>query len=94
MFTILIIIAAAAAAMLAAMLSLKMETIKHLQTSINRLKRSLDEMDEQAKLIVRTDMELNKVQQELDKRITCLTTLQKLSRSISGALEVLSLIHI
>ncbi len=88
MYAILVIIAATAAAALAVMLSLKMETIRHLQLGVNRLKRSLDEMDEQAKLIVRTDMELNKVQQELDKRTSSLTTLQKLSRSISGALEV------
>jgi len=88
MLVILIIIAIMAAAGLAVMLSLKIETIKHLQTNITRLRHSLDEMDEQAKLIVRTDMELNKVQQELDKRTTSLTTLQKLSRSISGALEV------
>jgi signal transduction histidine kinase len=88
MYVILIIIALAAAAAFAVMLSLKMETIRHLEVSVNRLKRSLDEMDEQAKLIVRTDMELNKVQQELDKRIASLTTLQKLSRSISSALEI------
>jgi len=61
--------------------------IKSLQTSVNNLKKALDEMDEQAKLIVRTDIELNKAQEELDRKITSLYTLQKLSRTISSTLE-------
>ena len=65
----------------------KMERIKTLQNMIDKLKQSLDEMDEQAKLIVRTDMELNKTQEELDKKITGLYALQKLSRTISTTLE-------
>jgi signal transduction histidine kinase len=44
-------------------------------------------MDEQAKLIVRTDMELNKIQEELDKKIVGLYALQRLSRIISMTLE-------
>ncbi len=65
----------------------KMEKIKQLQNYIDSLKKSLDEMDEQAKLIVRTDMELNKTQEELDKKITGLYALQRLSRTISTTLE-------
>ncbi|MFH1441656.1 MAG: ATP-binding protein [Candidatus Omnitrophota bacterium] len=64
-----------------------MERIKRLQTAVTSLKKSLDEMDEQAKLIVRTDIELNKTQEELDKKITGLYALQKLSKSISTTLE-------
>jgi len=44
-------------------------------------------MDEQAKLVVRTDLELNKAQEELDKKITGLNALQHLSREISTSLE-------
>lgn len=44
-------------------------------------------MDEQAKLIVRTDIELNKTQEELDKKIASLYALQRLSRTISTTLE-------
>jgi signal transduction histidine kinase len=58
-----------------------------LQSAVNNLQRALDEMDEQAKLVVRTDIELNKAQEELDRKITSLYTLQKLSRSISSTLE-------
>ncbi len=54
---------------LAIVLVYKMEVIRRVQATVNNLKRSLDEMDEQAKLIVRTDMELNKTQEELDKKI-------------------------
>lgn len=58
-----------------------------LQISVNNLRKALDEMDEQAKLVVRTDIELNKAQEELDKKLTGLYTLQKLSRNISSTLE-------
>lgn len=68
-------------------LVLKMEKIKHMRNENELLRRSLDEMDEQAKLIVRTDMELNKTQEELDKKMTGLYALQRVSRSISTTLE-------
>lgn len=72
---------------LAGVLFLKMGRIKQLQNAVDKLKKSLDEMDEQAKLIVRTDMELNKTQEELDKKIAGLYGLQILSRAISTTLE-------
>lgn len=72
---------------LAFVLMFKIDKIKQLQAAVDKLKKSLDEMDEQAKLIVRTDMELNKTQEELDKKITSLYALQKLSRAISTTLE-------
>jgi signal transduction histidine kinase len=61
--------------------------LNSLQAAVDNLQRALDEMDEQAKLVVRTDIELNKAQEELDRKITSLYTLQKLSRSISSTLE-------
>jgi signal transduction histidine kinase len=64
-----------------------MERLKQLQLEAEKLKKSLEEMDEQAKLIVRTDMELNKTQEELDKKITGLYALQRLSRAVSTTLE-------
>jgi hypothetical protein len=45
--------------------------------------RSFHELDEQAKLIVKTDLALNKAQEELDKRFAGLNALQKTSRLIS-----------
>jgi len=72
---------------LAIVLMLKIDRIKRLQVMVDKLKRSLDEMDEQAKLILRTDIELNRTQEELDKKITGLYALQRLSRIISTTLE-------
>ncbi|MFH0739145.1 MAG: ATP-binding protein [Candidatus Omnitrophota bacterium] len=60
---------------------------KELEKKADKLTRSLEEMDGQAKLIVRTDMELNKTQEELDKKISGLYALQRLSRSLSTTLE-------
>jgi len=65
----------------------KMQRLKELDGKVAALNFSLSEMDEQAKLIMRTDIELNKTQEELDKKIAGLDTLQKLSREISTTLE-------
>lgn len=65
----------------------KVQRLKEKDKQIGALKTSLEEMDEQAKLIMRTDMELNKTQEELDKKISGLDILQKLSRDISTTLE-------
>lgn len=71
---------------LSIVLFLKLQQLKQLQMTVESLKRALDEMDEQAKLVVRTDLELNKLQEELDKKITGLYALQRLSRAISTTL--------
>ncbi|MFH0828114.1 MAG: GAF domain-containing sensor histidine kinase [Candidatus Omnitrophota bacterium] len=84
---ILVFICLIAATIMAFALLSKENRINSLQTSIYSLRKALDEMDEQAKLVVRTDIELNKAQEELDRKITGLYTLQKLSRSISSSLE-------
>ncbi|MDP2905700.1 MAG: histidine kinase dimerization/phospho-acceptor domain-containing protein, partial [Candidatus Omnitrophota bacterium] len=65
----------------------KMEKIRAAQAKADNLQKSLDEMDEQAKLIIRTDLELNKTQEELDKKMHGLYALQKLSQAISTTLE-------
>jgi len=69
------------------MLTTRNDKIKDLQKNVGNLKQSLDEMDEQAKLIIRTDIELNKAQEELDKKINGLYALQRLSRAVSTTLE-------
>ncbi len=65
----------------------KVQSLREKDRQIKTLETSLEEMDEQAKLIMRTDMELNKTQEELDKKISGLDILQKLSREISTTLE-------
>ena len=65
----------------------KSEKINKLQNSLTTLKKSFNDLDEQAKLIVKTDLELNKTQEELDKRLGGLDALQKISRLISTTLD-------
>lgn len=65
----------------------KMEQLKDLKAELSKLKRAFDELDEQAKLIVRTDVELHRAQEELDKKVAGLVTLQKLTRMISTTLD-------
>ena len=72
---------------LTGILAYKLYQCKQLQEIADSLRKSLDEMDEQAKLIVRTDIELNKAQEELDKKVAGLYALQKISRAISTTLE-------
>ncbi|MFH1198832.1 MAG: ATP-binding protein [Candidatus Omnitrophota bacterium] len=84
---ILGIISTAAIIALAVMNASKLKKIQDLQKAVDNLNESLNEMDEQAKMVVRTDMELNKTQEELDKKIIGLYALQRLSRAISTTLE-------
>ena len=53
---------------------------------LKKVKKSFEELDEQAKLIIKTDLELNKTQEELDKRFVGLNALQKISRLVSTTL--------
>ncbi len=85
LFTVISLVAAIIS--LAVFLMFKIDKMQKLQAIVDKLKKSLEEMDEQAKLIVRTDIELNKTQEELDKKITGLYALQRLSRMISTTLQ-------
>ena len=69
------------------MLMGKSEQVEKLHIALNKLKHSFTELDEQAKLIVKTDLELNRTQEELDKRLNGLDALQKISRQISTTLD-------
>ncbi|MCX5711200.1 MAG: ATP-binding protein [Candidatus Omnitrophica bacterium] len=84
---ILLVVSFISIIILALIITRMLDKIATLKAEIEKLKGSLNEMDEQAKLIVRTDMELNKTQEDLDKKITGLYSLQRLSRAISTTLE-------
>lgn len=64
----------------------KSRRIEQLNQTVLYLKQSLEEMDEQAKLIVRTDLKLNKTQEELDKKINGLYAIQTISQELSKTL--------
>lgn len=71
----------------------KIERIKGLQSELEKLQRAFNELDGQAKLIVQTDLELHRAQEELDKKISGLVTLQKLIRLISSTLDEQEIFH-
>lgn len=71
----------------------KNDQIKDLKDTITKMNRSFNELDEQAKLIVKTDLELNKAQEELDNRLNGLDALQKASRLISTTLDENEIFH-
>ena len=54
----------------------KYEQLRQLQNTVKKLRNSFHELDEQAKLIVKTDLELNKAHEELDRRFSGLDALQ------------------
>ena len=87
MLNLIFIIFCLIVASLGIVLLSKVQKLKEKDKQVDVLKNSLEEMDEQAKLIMRTDMELNKTQEELDKKVSGLNILQKLSRDISTTLE-------
>ena len=86
-FTLLGLLSMAVIILLAFALMMKMRRMEELNKIIAELKKSLDEMDEQAKLIVRTDLELNKTYEELDHRLNALYALQRISRELSRTLD-------
>ena len=55
---------------------------------LNKLKTAYDELDHQAKTIIRTDLELTKTKEELDKKIDGLYTLYQLGTSISATFNI------
>ena len=63
------------------------EELRELKAAYEKIMRSFNELDEQAKLIVKTDLELNKAQEELDRRLLGLNTLQKLARNMRTSLD-------
>ncbi|MBI4845714.1 MAG: GAF domain-containing protein [Candidatus Omnitrophica bacterium] len=71
------------------------ETLREDQVQIEKMQRALDklrnaygELDDQAKIIIRTDLELNRTQEELDNKINGLYTLHETGKLISSTLDV------
>lgn len=86
-FYILSFISLLAMTILGSIVIVKSDKIRQLQQTVDHLRNSLDQIDEQAKLIVRTDLELNKIQEELDKKVYGLYSLQNLSRALASTLD-------
>ena len=84
---IIILVLLCAAAYLYYALTTKEDIIRQMEEAHHKLMRSFNDLDEQAKLIVRTDLELNKTREEMDKRLNGLNALQRTSRQMSQALN-------
>ncbi|MDD5747043.1 MAG: histidine kinase dimerization/phospho-acceptor domain-containing protein, partial [Candidatus Omnitrophica bacterium] len=64
------------------------EQIAKMQRALDKLRNAYGELDEQAKIIIRTDLELNRTQEELDKKINGLYTLHELGKLINSTLDI------
>lgn len=58
------------------------------EKSNKKLQDIIKQLDSQAKIIIKTDLALNKVQEELDKKITGLYTLHELGKKINSAFNI------
>lgn len=68
-------------------LFLSLNKNRSLRAAFEKLMSSFHEIDEQAKLIVRTDLELARAQEDLERRLNALDALQKASRLVSTTLD-------
>ena len=50
--------------------------------NLHRLRAAYDQLDQQAKLIIRTDLELHRTQEELDRRLASLMSLHQLGQQL------------
>ncbi|MBU1006620.1 MAG: GAF domain-containing protein [Candidatus Omnitrophica bacterium] len=60
----------------------------NLEEKSRNLQDTINQLDEQARMIIKTDLALNKVQEELDKKITGLYTLHQLGEKINSTFNV------
>ena len=75
LFTFLLIIII----LLSLLVHLKNKRIKFLKKELDRLRILNEELETQTKLIIKTDLGLRETQEELDKKLLMLSTLQKIS---------------
>lgn len=68
-------------------LAAKAEHYRRQLTSLHRLQNAYDQLDRQAKLIIRTDIELHRTQEELDRRLSSLLSLHQLGRQLRVSLR-------
>lgn len=64
------------------------------ERQLRKLSTAYDELDEQAKIIVRTDLELTRTQEELDKKIDGLYALHELGKTLSTTFNMEELFNL
>jgi len=68
-------------------LAIKLEQFYRQLTELHRLRDAYTQLDQQAKLIIRIDLELHRTQEELDRRLASLMSLQQLGRQLQVSLR-------
>ncbi|MBI4343817.1 MAG: HAMP domain-containing histidine kinase [Candidatus Omnitrophica bacterium] len=65
----------------------KAEAARRQVEELTRLRTAYEQLDQQAKLIIRTDLELHRAQEELDRRLASLMALHALGRQLQVSLR-------
>ena len=68
-------------------LSIKGIMASHKLDELNRLRKAHEQLDQQTKLIIRTDFELHRVQEELDRRLASLMSLHQLGQRLEVSMR-------
>jgi len=68
-------------------LAIHMEQFNRRLADLHRLQDAYGQLDQQAKLIIRTDLELHRTQEELDRRLASLMSLHQLGRQLQVSLR-------
>ena len=68
-------------------LAIKLELSMRQLGELHRLRAAYDQLDQQAKLVIRTDLELHRIQEELDRRLASLMSLHQLGRQLQVTLR-------
>ncbi len=68
-------------------LTLKATAARRQVDELHRLRAAYEQLDQQAKLIIRTDLELHHAQEELDRRLASLMSLHQLGRQLQVSLR-------
>ncbi len=68
-------------------LAAKMDQFHRQLSDVERLRAAYDQLDQQAKLIIRTDFELHYTQEALDRRLASLMSLHQLGRQLQVSLR-------
>ena len=68
-------------------LAIKTATVFRQLGDLQRLRDAYDQMDQQTKLVIRTDLELHRAQEELDRRLASLMSLHQLNRQLEVTLQ-------
>ncbi len=68
-------------------LAVKAELSRRQLGGLHGLRTAYEQLDQQSKLIIRTDLELHHTQEELDRRLASLMSLHQLSRQLQVSLQ-------